>query len=253
MATSPALLNESASSNAPDQELLVAWQDPVSRRYHSVGVLRRSADGVFSYRYLTAHVPGFMPFLGFSDMRAVYTSPSLFPLFSERLLDESRPDRLTLYEALDLVATAGPMEFLARSGGRRAGDYIELLPMPSESPGPSSCTFLVHGVKYLEGANDWIDLLRPGQELGLEPDSENPVDERAVLVTADGTRLGWVPSPLLDYVRTIMRSGGWRLTVVRANPRDFGHHMRLLVKLEGMLPEHYRGSWRAAADVTTVD
>lgn len=136
------------------------------------------------------------------------------------------------------------MEFLARSGGRRAGDTIELLQTPTISDnGHTSCVFLVHGIRYSDGASDAIEHLSTGQELQLVSEPENPADPRAVLVTDDGTRLGWVPSPLLDYVQAVMASGHAQLTVVRANSPEVGHHMRLLVRLEGSVPEGYSPAW----------
>lgn len=247
MASSPALLAQDSATAGTGDELLVTWQNPETRRYHAVGLLSRASDATYRFSYLAeaSRVPRFRAFLGFSDLDREYTSPHLFPLFAERVLDEARPDRVTVYEALDLVSTAGPMEFLARSGGRRAGDCIQLLPMPHVNEGQTSCVFLVHGVRHVPGATDAVDQLKPGQELVLEPEPDNPVDPDAVLVTHDGTRLGWVPNPLLGYVRAVMSSGDARLTVVRANPRELGHHMRLLVRVEGSLPDGFVVPWRA--------
>lgn len=245
MVTSPALLSPESAAKEASTELLVTWQDPHTRRYHPVGVLSRAQSGTYRFRYLDgAHqVTSFLPFLGFSALDRDYTSPHLFPLFAERVLDESRPDRMNLFEALDLVDTAGPMEFLARSGGRRAGDTIELLPTPEIVGGRTTCVFLVHGVRYQEGVSAALERLRPGQELQLEPEPDNEYDPCAVLVTSDGTRLGWVPSPLLDYVRAVMSAGDAQLTVVRANPPELGHHMRLLVRIEGRLSDGYVLPW----------
>lgn len=247
MASNPALLSRESAAAGTSDELLVTWQDPETRRYHAVGLLSRTHDDLYRFRYLdeASNVAGFRPFLGFSDLERDYASPHLFPLFAERVLDEARPDRITLYEALDLVATAGPMEFLARSGGRRAGDCIQLLPTPGVADGQTSCVFLVHGVRHIPGAADAVDQLEPGQALALQPEPDNPIDPDAVLVTQDGTRLGWVPNPLLGYVRAVMSSGDARLTVVRANPRELGHHMRLLVRIDGTLPDGFATAWRA--------
>lgn len=243
------LEREGASSGLHDQ-LLVTWQDPETRRYHAIGVLSRNVAGSFQFRYLKGarSLSGFRPLLGFSDIDHQYESATLFPIFAERILDQSRPDRTTLYDALDLVATAGPMEFLARSGGRRAGDRIELLPTPSIDGTRTECTFLVHGVRHIEGASEAVDRLHPGQRLDLQAEPDNPSDPDAVLVTTDGTRLGWVPNPLLEYVRAVMATGDVRVTVVRANPRQFGHHMRLLVSLEGAAPRDYVAWWNTSAD-----
>lgn len=248
MATSHALLPSESTMPEATDELLVTWQDPESRRYHAVGMLLRTQDGQYRFRYLSeaSSLPGFRPFLGFSEFGRDYASPHLFPLFAERVLDEARPDRITLYEALALVETAGPMEFLARSGGRRAGDRIQLLPVPQVHAGQTSCVFLVHGVRYLEAAESAIDQLEPGEPLALEPEPANPIDSDAVLVTRGGTKLGWVPNPLLPYVRAVMSTGDARLHVVRANPRELGHHMRLLVQLEGTVPVGFATPWESA-------
>lgn len=244
MATSPALLSPERALDDAGISLLVTWQDPKTRRYEAVGVLSRTEE-TYHFRYLDeTHRPlSFLPFLGFDQFAREYRSPHLFPLFAERVLDESRPDRLSLFHALDLVATAGPMEFLGRSGGRRGGDAIELLPIPEVHRSHTQCIFLVHGIRYQPGASEAIDQLTTGQALDLVREPDNEYDPRAVLVTSDGSRLGWVPNPLVDYVGAILSTGDARLTVVRANPSDFGHHMRLLVRVEGRLPDGYELPW----------
>jgi hypothetical protein len=245
MTSRQALLDRQGSATTGTDQLLVTWQDPDTGRYHAVGLLSRSAGAGYRFRYLdsASTLPRFSPFLGFSGLQRDYASPHLFPLFAERVLDEARPDRRTLYQALDLGAGAGPMEFLARSGGRRAGDRIELLPTPDIAGSHTSCLFLVHGVRHIDGASDAVGRLHQGQQLALQPEPDNPTDPDAVLVTDDGTRLGWVPNPLLDYVRAVMSTGDARLTVVRANSPEFGHHMRLLVRIEGTLPEGFVLTW----------
>ncbi|WP_128276706.1 hypothetical protein [Janibacter hoylei] len=61
-----------------------------------------------------------------------------------------------------------------------------------------------------------------------------PQDADAVLVTDDGHRLGYVPRPLLEYVRPALERHH-ELTVERVNP-PAGFHMRLLVRLAGHQP-----------------
>ena len=41
-----------------------------------------------------------------------------------------------------------------------------------------------------------------------------------------------------------MSAGDAQLTVVRANPPELGHHMRLLVRIEGRLSEGYLLPWQ---------
>jgi hypothetical protein len=78
------------------------------------------------------------------------------------------------------------MEVLARSGGRRAGDTIELFAEPTVGPdGRTSCTFLTHGVRHQEGAAELIDGLRTGDDLLLVDQPNNEVNGLAIQV-ADG-------------------------------------------------------------------
>ena len=59
---------------------------------------------------------------------------------------------------------------------------------------------------------------------------------RALLVTQDGVRLGYVPDPLLDFVHDIIATD-YELLVERVNPPEAGLHMRLLVRLRGQHSE----------------
>lgn len=218
--------------------LMVTWQDPETRRYHQVGWLTQYSDGSYEYAYLPAarRLQRFHPFLGFRDFGQTYRSAHLFPFFAQRLLSPHRSDLPRLLSALGLEdGAAEPSQFLARSGGRRGGDTVELLPEPLiQDDGSTCCVFLVHGVRHVPGASTAIDRLHPGDVLELQAQPENQVNPRAVLVTRDGQALGWVPDPLLDYVRQIRNP---QLVVVRANPADLGHHLRLLVKVSGRVVE----------------
>ncbi|MGH6635179.1 MAG: hypothetical protein ACRED0_03280 [Gammaproteobacteria bacterium] len=65
------------------------------------------------------------------DLRKGYVSESLFPLFSNRLLDRSRPEYPDYVQWLGVAAEeADPMQLLARSGGKRATDQLCLYPHP---------------------------------------------------------------------------------------------------------------------------
>lgn len=142
-----------------------------------------------------------------------------------------RPDRVQTLEQLGLGPDAGPFEVLAVSGGRRTGDTYELTPLPEV--GEVSLPFLVHGIRHLTPAErDRIDLLKVGQRLVLVAEPENEANDRALLVTDDGVRLGYVPDPLLEHVHPIIEEDH-SLTVVRVNEAEAGLHMRLLVLLRG--------------------
>lgn len=163
-------------------------------------------------------------------------SSRLFPIFAERVMSSRRPDRQASLEALGLGLDAAPFEVLQRSGGRRVGDTVELVPAPRADPdGRLSVDLLVHGVRHMpEPAQQRITSLRTGESLQLTSEPSNPVEARALLVTdRDEVRLGHVPSPLLDLVH---RMSSPAVTVVRANGPEVGFPLRLLVNLTGLLP-----------------
>lgn len=207
-------------------QLLVSRQDPTTRAYTRVGTL--SFDGhqyTFEYdRTTTRALPG-LPF------GKVHSSSSLFPIFAERVMDPHRPERVETLEHLGLPPDAQPFEILAVSGGGRTGDTYELTPLPQD--GPVRLPFLVHGIRHLtDSERALIEGLDRGDQLQLRAETGNIVNDRALLVTQDGARLGYVPDPLLGYVHEIIKQD-YELVVERVNPPVFGLHMRLLVRLNG--------------------
>lgn len=210
--------------------LLVSRQDPKTRAYSHVGTLGFDGEH-YTFTYadaVTRALPGL-------QLGRTHSSGALFPIFAERVMDPRRPEKAQILEHLGLGAEAGPIEILAVSGGGRTGDTYELTPLPHE--GPVSLPFLVHGVRYLtDHERAAIDSLKPGDRLSLRHEPGNPVNARAILVTRDGVRLGYVPDPLLDYVHAII-AADYELVVERVNTPDAGLHMRLLVRLRG----HYTG------------
>lgn len=212
--------------------LLVTRRDPHTSAYEAVGELTYD-DAAQTYAF--TYRPGVVRGLPGLPLGETTVAPYLFPLFGQRVVSPRRADRAASLDLLALDPMAEPFEVLARSGGRSATDTLELTPMPE--PGPFEVLFLVHGIRHLDDdERARIDTLEPGQRLELTHEPTNPQDDKAVLVTDEGHRLGYVPRPLLDYVHPAM---GHRLdlTVERVNPPAAGFHMRLLVRLAGHLPE----------------
>jgi hypothetical protein len=62
----------------------------------------------------------FQPLESFPDLLTVYVSEQLFPLFSNRLLPQSRPEYQEFLEWLSVPSSErDPVVILARSGGRK--------------------------------------------------------------------------------------------------------------------------------------
>lgn len=216
--------------------LLVTRRDVSTQRCSPVGLLTCTA-GAYEFSYLRPAVesPGFRPILGFSAVDRRYRSERLFPIFAERVMDPRRPDRPRWLASLGLDGDPEVMEILARSGGRREGDHLELLAVPRvEHDGRTRTSFLVHGVSHADSVAD-IDRLVVGDRLDLVDDPDNPVNARALVVSSvDGSRLGWVPDPLVEFVRHVRSHGECEVRVLRVNPADLGPHQRLLVELTGL-------------------
>lgn len=214
--------------------LLVTVQVPKTRSYRPMGFLDCEPSSYrFTYLRSVYRRETFRALPGIGPDRIV-ESPTLFPLFADRIMSPRRPDQPQTLGALGLTPDAAPFEVLARSGGRRVGDLLELVevPVPDEA-GRIELTFLVHGVRHLGvQAAEAIDRLQRGDALRLVHDPANPADPQAIAVE-ESVRLGFVPRPLTDLTRDVMVGSDHRLTVERANDQSAGFHMRLLVTLNG--------------------
>lgn len=247
LASAPANSEPPLGGLAAPTRLLVTvryLEDVGARRpYRHVGFLECRA-GLYEFYYCegVTNQPDFTPLTGFPDVDRRYSSTEMFPLFAERIMSARRPDRAEYLRALDLGSESEPWEILARSGGRRAGDSIEVTPQPRVDPdGATSCLFLVHGIRHRgQAASDAIDRLRTGDDLEVRFETTNPVNPNAVLVLDEGrVELGYIPDPLLDYAHRVVASGEYNLCVVRANGPDVGPHLRLLVRLSGHIDPTY--------------
>jgi hypothetical protein len=97
-----------------------------------------------------------------SDLHPLYESPTLFPLFSNRLLSKNRPEYHDYLRWLDIqTEISDPIEELAKTGGMRATDSLIVFPCPeSESDGRYRISFFGHGIRYLPPqAQQWVEQL----------------------------------------------------------------------------------------------
>jgi hypothetical protein len=141
--------------------LFVAWQEPKNRRYFPVARLSQIDDAdmrryefVYVRAALEANEVGFEPFVSFPSFGETYRSNELFPMFVNRMLSKSRPDFAEHIERLGLPSSdTSPIVVLARSGGRRATDKLELFPLPTFEAGHGYRTwFWSHGIRYMNDA-----------------------------------------------------------------------------------------------------
>lgn len=230
-----------------ERHLFVSWRDPRGS-IRPIGCLtrhRRGADEGYSFVYLklAERLDGFEPLPGLPDLHQRYQSSRLFPVFANRVMPRSRPEFDALAARVDLAGDVDPFEVLARSGGRRATDRIEVFSAPERAADGSSCVlFFVRGIRHVPGGTEAADVLRPGDHLVLVNEPTNEHNPRAIVTRAsDGRQVGWVPDYLVDHVHDLRELNGEEplATVVHVNTRDVPSHLRLLCRLTAPWPEGY--------------
>lgn len=231
--------------------LIVSWQHPTLRGIYPIGVL--TFDGArYEYTYIdnVRAVPDFRPLLGLDNIHARHESPQLFPVFAQRVMDPRRPDYSRYVTSLGLdPANTTPWEQISRSGGQRQGDTLQLFPEPLVVDGRVSCTFLVHGIRHIpdvvrvldgrrtlvSGEDVEVELarLRPGDDLALLHEPENPYNPEALVAAGEGlVPLGYVPNLLVHDLHRLRSLTHVRVSVVRTNPSDAPSHLRLIARLD---------------------
>jgi hypothetical protein len=231
--------------------LFVTWRSPKTHAIIPVGrLIYRDDDRLYEFAYIKkaeeARRQGFMPFLDFPYQGQFYLSQQLFPLFANRVLPANRPEFRDYTKALGLsMEDVDPMQILARTGGRRETDQIEMFPLPL--PDPNTGAFLTHwllrGIKYLPqpDVENRIARLKVNERLMLMFDVQNEYDRSAIAVRAeDGVLIGYLPAYLTEEVRKLLSECAQiRAFVERVNPPPAGVHHRLLCRVEGCWPAGY--------------
>ncbi|NEX19764.1 hypothetical protein G3480_05450 [Thiorhodococcus mannitoliphagus] len=201
--------------------LYIAWQDPDTRQWHTVGRLTQSSETGYRFCYTAgAEASPRFDYLGrMHDLYRCYHSDTLFPLFANRILNRSRPEFPCYLDWLGVDADATPMELLARSGGRRATDSLCVYPeVEPDDAGWMRLYFFSHGLRYLPpDALEALDQLQPGTALQLVPEEHQ--HDRFALRLEDGAAqpLGYCPRYLNQSLRAVLRETPIQLRVARNN------------------------------------
>lgn len=226
--------------------LYIAWQDPQTRAWHTVGKLTREPEGFYCFTYTEGAKASRFKYLGrMFDLTKPYYSRELFPLFANRILNRSRPEfpDYLRWLALSEGAEKEPMQLLARSGGKRATDELCVYPYPeANANGDNELYFLSHGLRYLdETALQRVEQLQQGDVLSLRHEVDNQHDQFALLVQTqehESITVGYCPRYLNTDLHQILNSHtDIKLVVERLN-HDAPLQFRLLCKAVFKLPEN---------------
>jgi hypothetical protein len=227
--------------------LFVAWQDPGSRRWLPVGRLTFE-NGVYRFVYTRGakESKNFTPFGRMVNLDTTYVSEALFPLFANRVLPKSRPEYQDYLRWLGLSATKhDELEVLARTGGLRGTDTLEMIPCPEPTKNNSyEVFFFSHGLRHLIPENQArINLLEHDELLFLMRDVQNPHDSMALLMRTNDPMsiVGYCPRYYSgEFTRLIEMVGkeNVKVTVEQTNP-DAPSQLRLLCKLSAPWPANF--------------
>lgn len=172
-------------------ELVLTWKNPHSSLWIPVGRLAHCTDKyVFKYTHSAQEATkegSFVPFGKMKDITQKYESEELFPLFKNRLLQKSRPEYTDYLEWLNLTEeNYSPINELARSGGIRVTDNLQLFPIPDNKDGKYSVFFFSHGIRHLAPSYiERVGHLNKGNKLFLMKDTQNKFDGFALVLRTD--------------------------------------------------------------------
>jgi len=252
------------------RDLLVLWQHPITRSILPIGRLTHSDDGSYAFAYTrrAAYVEGLRPLPGLPDLRRRYETDHLPAVFRQRVMERSRADFGDYVRSLGLnPERATPWEQIVTSGGRRAGDTLQFMEVPSVEGGRAHARFLASGVRHVPGHQCvFVDRelsitaaqheaalasLSPGSMVHVEAEIANEHDQDASLVTTDGIPVGWVPACLSRSFRELLALGPVTPTVTSVRGREVQAHLRLVLDLDMNVPDGFTfdrdGLWEPLA------
>jgi len=192
-------------------KLFLAWRNPKTRTWTPIGILEYKND-LYYFQYTKgAEDKDFQTLGQMTDLRQTYTSDSLFPIFKNRLLAKSRPEYGDYLDWLDINDNeTNDLLELARSGGIRATDDLQLFPLPEKTnDGKYEVLFFSHGLSHI--SEDYIkrlNSLKQNDTLLVMKDIQNTSDSNVlVLRTKDDPIeiLGFCPAFFINDFNKLLK------------------------------------------------
>jgi len=229
------------------KSLYLIWQEPETQSWLPVGKLTYNRDKQvyqFTYTKGAEKSPRFIPFGRMTDLHKPYFSIELFPLFANRLLQKSRPEYPAYLEWLNVSEKeqGDQILLLARSGGKRATDLLEVLPNPVRNrDGYYEFYFFSRDLRRLpKEALEKINFLSPGEQLQLVGYSQNQSDTCAIRLQSGDDLVGYCPPYLAKKLWQSQDKMNWNdLSVVKVN-QEAPSAFRLLCRWVFNLPESFQ-------------
>lgn len=171
------------------QELILSWQDTETSRWFSVGRFSKQS-GAYAFVYTKgveqAKENGFSGLASMQDFHKEYYYDDIFPLLKNRILNKSRPDRGAFLNWLEIRSEDSDFEELAKTGGIKATDNLQLFPVPIKENNQYTLSFFAQGISHLTEKHQLrIEQLTKGDKLYFCADLENQQDKNAHLLRTD--------------------------------------------------------------------
>jgi hypothetical protein len=183
------------------------------------------------------------------DLNMVYESEDLFPLFSNRLLSDSRPEYGKVLQWLGIGGANCQnilLDMLAMTEGIRATDTFEVFKCPAKNLiGQYEVDFFIHGLRRLtKKAVERVNKLTRGDRVYLAWDVQNKYDSAAIILRTDDPveLIGYSPRYLSPDFRYLLEKNNpleVLVTVERVN-QDAPLNLRLLCKLVAPWPAGFQ-------------
>lgn len=234
----------------------VAWQEPKSRRWHTIAKLSRSSDRFqFQFTRGSSELGEVTKKLFNSNVADHYQSDQLIALFRNKIPPRGRSDFQQLATWLNLRGDESEFEMLGRFGLIPGTDGILVYPEPLILGDRYELEFFLHGIRHAHGSENqkhlradvfaWCASAKENDRLSAMLDVQNEFDANAVaLRAADGTAIvGYVPRFYSSDVKKILSNQqlaeGAVFQIVRNN-QDAPDQLRLLCKFSSQVERDFK-------------
>lgn len=223
------------------ETLFLAWQDPKKKKLFPIGRLI-SWDKYYQFDYTKGALIAkkesyFHELASFPSLEKVYVSEELFPVFSNRLLPRSRPEYKNYLKWMSIAqGEDNPMLLLARSGGKRVTDNLQVFSSPqSDENGNYFVHFFAEGMDSLsESSLKSIESLSLGEKL-LVNEIQNSGDKKVALLKGNETKepeiVGYLPNFLIENLAEIIKDSSLCISVQGINLSPAPLQFRLLCRM----------------------
>lgn len=221
-------------------EVYLAWQEPNTKEWHVVGMLREYKEGyTFDYTGGAYASNKFIAFSGMENLEKTYVSTELFPLFKNRLLSKNRPEYPRFIDWLGLEKNnLSPISILGRSGALRGTDSLQMFNrIEIDLDGSFEHVFFAHGLSHLsQSALNRVTNLTSGERLYLCLDCQNSFDGNAIIIRAEKPAeiVGYCPRYFTKYICKSLRENSFNFSIhVETLSKNAPANYQLMCKLKG--------------------